>query len=278
MNPTILGNFCLQAKFGSVLGGTLQNLSQYMKTCDPCKCVSTCMRYGEKSVFPFADDIAELVFHRYRSDKVEEKKFGGKKDFKMCKGGLSIGHAMLRSHIAANSAVFKLNKATPLVLMTIADPNYQPIMEELCSSERYIDAEIVHRKMIADRLLNELSSLRNFSILKLKIESLFLKNKKEFQKHSNKKTNSKVENLQLLAYRISRTKRLSKNDFNPLSNKRSKLSAMHVITPAKGTDKVVENSLILCDNRAVLNKSLKSMLLNRVLKKCNNIQPNINLN
>ncbi|GBN00864.1 hypothetical protein AVEN_157554-1 [Araneus ventricosus] len=278
MNPTILGNFCLQAKFGSVLRGHLQNLSQYMTTCNPSKCVATCMSYGEKTVFPFADDIAELVLHRCRSDKVEDKKFGGKKDFKKCKGGLSIRHAMIRSHIAANSAVFNLNKATPLVLMTIADPNYQPIMEELCSTERYIDAEIVHRKMVADRLLNGLSSPRNFSVLKLKIKPISLKNEREFLEHSNKRNKPQAENMQLLAYRISRTKRLIGRDFSPLSTKRIKLSSMHAIKPVKGTGKAVENTLILCDSGAALSKPLKSMLLNRVLKGSNNCKSNINQN
>lgn len=244
MNSTILGNICVQAKFGSFLGGPLQNLSQYMTTCNPCKCISTCMRYGEKSVFPFADDIAELVLHRCRSDKVEDKKFGGKKDFKMYKGGLNIRHAMLRSHIAANSAVSNLSKATPLVLMTIEDPNYQPVMEELCSTERYIDAEIVHRKMIADRLLNGHTSLHTFSHLKLQMKPVFLMNEKEqstvgFLKHSNRRTKSQVENFQLLAYRISRTKRLIGRDFSPLSNKRSKLSTMNGIKPVKVASKSV---------------------------------------
>ncbi|KAF8782879.1 hypothetical protein HNY73_013113 [Argiope bruennichi] len=246
-----------------------------MTTCNPCKGIATCIRYGEKTVFPFADDLGELVLHRCRSDKGEDKKYNGKKDFRRCKGGLNIRHAMLRAHMTANSAVFNLSKSTPLVLMTIEDPNYQPIMEELCSTERYIDAEIVHRKMVADRLLNGLSSFHKFFQLKTKIKPIFLKNGKqqlgiEYLKYSNKRNKFQAENSKLVAYRISRTKKLIGRDFSPLSCKWNKYSTMLVTKSTKVTNNSLGNALILCDKGTVLNKSLKSMLLNRVLKKNNN--------
>ncbi|GIY76511.1 uncharacterized protein CDAR_48121 [Caerostris darwini] len=264
MNPTMVANLCLQTKIGSVLGGPLQNFLQNMATCSPCKGVSTFMRYGEKTVFPFADDMFELVWHRCREGKVEDKKYVGKKDFKMCKCGLSARHAILRSQIAASSAVLAVNKSSPLVFLTVADPDYQPVMQELCSEERYIDAEIVHRRLLWQRFKNGLSIPENYLPSKLKIStSIMMMNQKAFQVHHSQRMTFQLDNLQVLSNRIARTKRLLRKDFYAFScSRRSKFSKIQENKAMIAVDKVVKNATIL-GQFSMRNQQRNSVLINR---------------
>lgn len=267
------GNRCLQAKFGSFLGGPLQKYFLSMITTGPLKHVGTIVRFGEKTLFPFADDMITLVWHSCHSEKpTEEKWLNGKKDLKLYKGAPNGRHIILTSHVLASTAiVFCSNKTPSFVLLKVADANYQPVMEELCSEERYIDAEIFHKKIVGQRLKSCQPLPENHLPSKSKFRPFVFIHEKdrlelEFWVHSKQRTKFHLNSAQLLAYSMARTKRIIGKDFNGFSNKRNRFSRISDIRATTTVGRVVRNASIMNSYGEMKFSSTNSKLFNFFLK------------
>ncbi|GFW55749.1 uncharacterized protein TNCV_121331 [Trichonephila clavipes] len=282
MVPMMTGNHCLQAKFRSFLGGPLQKYFLSMISIGPLKHVGTIVRYGEKTVFPFADDMFSLVWHSCHSEKPREEKWlNGKKDLRMYKGALNGRHVILTSHVLASTAiVFCSNKSPSFVLLKVADASYQPVMEELCSEERYIDAEKFHKKVVSERLESCQLLPEKHLPSKSKFKPFVLSDEKnrselEFWVHSKQRTKFILNSEQMFAYNIARTKRIINKDFNGFSNKRNRLCRISDIKAMANIGKAVKNASIMNSYGAVRISSMNSKLLNSFLKTRNSSVKNI---
>ncbi|GFS99731.1 uncharacterized protein NPIL_672871 [Nephila pilipes] len=273
MVSIIPGNCCLQVKFGSFLGGPLQKYFLPMITSGPLKHVGTVLKFGEKAIFPFADDIATLIWHSCHSKKpIDEKWLNGKKDFKLYKGVPNGRHVILTSHVLATTLVaFCSNKMPPFVLLKVADASYQPVMEELCSEERYIDAEIFHKKMVAEKLKSFQWLSQNYLPTKSKFKPHVLVDEKarselEFWVPSKQRTKFHLNGVNLLAYRMARTKRIIGKDFSAILNKRNRFYRMSDIRAMANFGKVMRNASIMNNYGAGKISLTNSELLNKFLK------------